>query len=225
MPKESILKPELIVFAGPNGSGKSTVTKRLLPKGFIYVNPDEITKEKFKGDNLKGANEAERQREELLSNGKNFAFETVLSRRDKLEFLKKAKRLGYFIRCYYVLTCNSSINVRRVNKRKELGGHGVPEDKIISRHKRALDLVKELIPVCDVIHIYDNSGSKPFRIFKKRKNEHFYDECEYWKLEDIISLTQVKHIEEADLNRDSNLFDESISFTKKRKFIKLIRKP
>ena len=147
-----------------------------------------------------------------------------MSRENKLEFLKKAKRLGYFIRCYYVLTCNSSINVRRVNKRKELGGHGVPEDKIIARHKRALDLVKELIPICDVIHIYDNSGNKPFRIFKKKKNEYFYDECEYWKLEDIMALTQVKHMEEADLNSNSNLFDEQVSF-KKRRFIKLVRKP
>ena len=158
MLKELVRRPEIIVFAGPNGSGKSTITKKLLPKDFIYVNPDEITKEKFKGDNLKGAEEAERQRDELLSDKKNFAFETVFSRRDKLEFLRKAKRLGYFIRCYYVLTFNPSVNVLRVSKREELGGHGVPRDKIISRYKRAFDLVKELIPVCDVIHIYDNSG-------------------------------------------------------------------
>ena len=43
MPKELIHKPEIIVFAGPNGSGKTKITKKLLPKDFVYVNPDEIT--------------------------------------------------------------------------------------------------------------------------------------------------------------------------------------
>lgn len=35
-----------------------------------------------------------------------------------LKLLKKAKAEGYFIRCIYVLTCDSNINVARVNLSK-----------------------------------------------------------------------------------------------------------
>ena len=34
--------------------------------------------------------------------------------------------------------------------------------------RRALKLVRQLVPVCDVYHIYDNSEDFLFHIFKKR---------------------------------------------------------
>ncbi len=61
-------------------------------------------------------------------------------------------------------------------------------------------MIKELVKVCDVCHIYDNSGNKPFRIFKKRKEQTYYDECEDWFLEDIQILTDVNNLERKDLN-------------------------
>lgn len=64
------------------------------------------------------------------------------------------------------------INVLRVKSRVEAGGHDVPKEKIISRYDRAPALVKELIKVCDICHIYDNSSNKPFRIFKKEKKNY-----------------------------------------------------
>ena len=82
----------------------------------------------------------------------------------------------------------------------ESGGHDVPEEKIIARYDRALSLIKDLVKVCDVCHIYDNSGTKPFRIFKKRKDEVFYDECSDWSFEDIRLLTDISNIERKDLN-------------------------
>lgn len=76
--------------------------------------------------------------------------------------------------CYYVLTADPMVNVWRVRSRVESGGHGVPKRKIIERYDRALELVKDLIKICDVCHIYDNSGNKPFRIFKKRKGKAYF---------------------------------------------------
>lgn len=38
-----------------------------------------------------------------------------------LKLLKKAKAEGYFIRCIYVLTCDSNINVARVKSRESQG--------------------------------------------------------------------------------------------------------
>lgn len=87
----------------------------------------------------------------------------------KFDFLKKAKEKRYFVRCIYVLTVNPDINVSRVKSREQAGGHGVPEEKIRTRYDKALALLPELVPVCDVLHIYDNSDV-PFRIFKNEKS-------------------------------------------------------
>ncbi len=191
-------KPEIVVFAGPNGSGKSTFTELLKPP-VDYINADEI-KKNLRCTDLEAAQLAEKQREEHVSRMEDFCFETVLSTDRNLKLLKKARQKGYFIRCYYILTTDPMINVLRVKSRVEAGGHDVPKEKIISRYDRALALVKELIKVCDICHIYDNSSNKPFRIFKKRKEELFYDECDDWYFEDIEALTGKKNMKKKNLN-------------------------
>ena len=179
--------PEIIVFAGPNGSGKSTIT-RLAKIIEPYINADDIKRTNHCTD-LEAAQMAEAMREKCIKEHKSFTFETVLSTDRNLKLLKKAKAEGYFIRCIYVLTCDPNINVARVKSRESQGGHGVPEDKIISRYKKALDLIPELVKVCDVMHIYDNSDV-PFRIFKKRKTELFFWENEYWNEKNIHDLVK-----------------------------------
>lgn len=191
-------KPEIVVFAGPNGSGKSTFTELLKPP-MDYINADEI-KKNLKCSDLNAAQLAERQREEHIEHMEEFCFETVLSTERNLVLLKKAKEKGYFIRCYYVLTADPMINVLRVKSRVESGGHSVPEEKIISRYDKALTLIKELVKLCDICHIYDNSGSRPFRIFKKRKEEVYYDECDDWYVEDIEALTEADNMKKKNLN-------------------------
>lgn len=191
-------KSEIVVFAGPNGSGKSTFTSLLKPS-MDYINADEI-KKSIKCSSLEAAQLAERQREEHISQMNEFCFETVLSTGRNLKLLEKAKNKGYFIRCYYILTADPMINIWRVKSRVESGGHDVPEDKIIKRYDRALELVKDLVKICDICHIYDNSGSRPFRIFKKRKEKFYFDECDEWYLEDIRALTAVSNMEKRNLN-------------------------
>ena len=130
-------KPEIIVFAGPNGSGKSTFTEILRPSQMDYINADEI-KKNLKCDDLEAAQLAERQRETYLSDKRDFCFETVLSTSRNLDLLKRAQEMGYFIRCYYVLTIDPMINVYRVKARVASGGHDVPEEKIYARYDRAI---------------------------------------------------------------------------------------
>ena len=108
-----------------------------------------------------------------------------------LNLLKKAKENGYFIRCIYVLTCDPNINVLRVQSRKMSGGHDVPKEKILSRYSKALKLLPDLIEVCDICHIYDNS-IEPIRIFKKRKSNYFYWENDFWNKEQIEALVNLK---------------------------------
>ena len=190
-------KPEIVVFAGPNGSGKSTFTQLLRPL-VDYINAYEIKKNIRCGD-LEAAKLSEAQREEHLAKGQNFCFETVLSTRRNLDLLKRAKQKGYFIRCYYVLTMNPLINVYRIKSRVLLGGHDVPKDKILARYKGCLELMKEVIEVSDICHIYDNSN-QPIRIFKKRKTECYYDDSSEWDKERIINFTGIANAVKKDLN-------------------------
>lgn len=67
------------------------------------------------------------------------------------------------------MTSNVDINVARVQARKALGGHDVPEEKIRSRYNKALALVTRLVEICDILHIYDDAR-EPFHIFKKQKD-------------------------------------------------------
>lgn len=169
----------------------------------VYINADEI-QQVLGCENIEAARIAEGRREKCVKARQSFSFETVLSTDRNLNLLKRAKEDDFFIRCYYVLTADPQINVARVASRVFAGGHDVPADKIVSRYDRALALVKELIPVCDVCHIYDNSLESPYRIFKKRK-----DQCWYcvkpglWLKKDILALTGVKDAVRGALNKQS----------------------
>ena len=159
-------KPTLCVVAGPNGSGKTTTTVQLLNNEWaadsIYINPDNIAQDTFGDWNspeavLKAAEEATRLRYDCLENGRDFVFETVFSSSEKLEFLRKAKDAGYFIRLFYVCTSDPAINVVRITQRYMNGGHEVPISKIISRYYKSLLNAAKAISFVDRAYIYDNS--------------------------------------------------------------------
>ena len=82
-----------------------------------------------------------------------------------------------------------------------LGGHDVPVEKIYARYDRAMTLVPKVVAVSDICHIYDNSAEEPFRIFKKRKNVCFYDECDDWQREKIETLTGIMDMARKNLNQ------------------------
>lgn len=182
-------QPEITVFVGPNGSGKSTITEMVSLK-CAYVNADEI-KKALDCTDYEATKLAYDRRDDLIQSKKDFAFETVLSSHYNMDLLTAAKKSGYFIKCFYILTCDPLINVTRVAARVKDGGHDVPKDKIISRYYKTLKQLPSLIDLCDVIHIYDNT-KEPFRIFKKRKSEYFYWENKFWNKEKIETLTKIK---------------------------------
>ena len=159
-------RPTLCVVAGPNGSGKTTTTIQLLNNEWaadsLYINPDNIAQEMYGDWNspeavLKAAEKATQMRYECLKQGRDFVFETVFSSPEKLEFLKKAKEAGFFIRFFYVCTSDPSINVARITQRYLNGGHEVPISKVISRYYKSLLNAEEAIAFVDRAYVYDNS--------------------------------------------------------------------
>jgi predicted ABC-type ATPase len=100
-------------------------------------------------------------RQKLLAKQVSFSFETVMSSPDKITLLERARRIGYRTYLYYVATENPAINIARVRNRVRLGGHPVPEEKIVSRYARSLDLLVEAIRHSSRAYIFDNSGLGP----------------------------------------------------------------
>lgn len=99
-------------------------------------------------------------RQKLLEARVSFTFETVMSSPDKVAFLHQAQQAGYRTYLYYVATEDPDINISRVRYRVKMGGHPVPEDKILSRYYRSLDLLREAIRYSNRAYIFDNSGQQ-----------------------------------------------------------------
>ena len=96
-------------------------------------------------------------RQKLLEKRVSFSFETVMSSPDKVELLKLAQQLGYRTYLYFIATDDPAINVARVKARVNLGGHDVPEGKIVSRYWRSLDLLMDAVRHTNQAYLFDNS--------------------------------------------------------------------
>ncbi len=104
-------------------------------------------------------------RRKLLELRVSFSFETVMSSPDKVALLKQAQALGYRTYLYYIATEDPAINVARVQARVNLGGHDVPEDKIVSRYARSLDLLLEAVKHTNRAYLFDNSREGSERLW------------------------------------------------------------
>lgn len=97
-------------------------------------------------------------RQKLLEAGESFTFETVMSHPSKVEFLQKARQMGFRTYLYFVATEDPDINIDRVRHRVAMGGHPVDTEKIISRYENSLSLLFDAVLNTDRAYIFDNSG-------------------------------------------------------------------
>ncbi len=126
----------------------------------VYINPDEIASA-LEGSDEERARaaqaEAEARRQACLAARESFSFETVMSHPSKVEILRQARDAGFATALYFVSTEAADLNVARVRQRVALGGHPVPEDRIISRYARTMSLLPAAIDVADRVLLFDNS--------------------------------------------------------------------
>lgn len=179
-------KPMVLVIAGPNGSGKSTISEYFDKVG-EYTNADEYVVSTGVS-NEEAAKIVDKKRYEAIENREDFSFETVLSSHYKLDILREAKKNGYFIKCIFVLTSDPMINIARVRTRVAAGGHDVECNKILDRYEKSLANISELLNICDIMHVYDNSTQKPERIIRKHKSDISIMPNPRWNSERIIKL-------------------------------------
>jgi predicted ABC-type ATPase len=102
-------------------------------------------------------------RMKLLESKQSLTLETVMSHSSKVNLLQQAQNAGYRTYLYYIATEDPDINTLRVTNRVYHGGHSVPEDKIVNRYHRSLDLLFDAIAVTNRAYIFDNSGENEDR--------------------------------------------------------------
>lgn len=167
----------LLIIAGPNGSGKSS----LVTSAFLDLIEDKIINPDNYARGITGIHDDSDRylmamdmckviREDLLSQGVSFGFETVASREDKIEFAQKAKQLGYEIVFLFVTTGDPEICCERIKQRVAAGGHDVPRDKVYSRFERTMTFLPTYIKLSDRAEVFDNSGSELVPILSKKNN-------------------------------------------------------
>ncbi|GAA4405953.1 zeta toxin family protein [Nibrella viscosa] len=97
-------------------------------------------------------------RQKLIEAGRSFTFETVMSSADKVQTLQKARDAGFRNYLYYVATEDPLINISRIRHRVRMGGHNVPDNKVVERYYRSLNLLLDAVRLTNRAYIFDNSG-------------------------------------------------------------------
>ncbi len=133
----------------------------------LYASPDGNVRIDKYGNSYEAAIATAVLRSMLIARGLSFSFETVMSHPSKIDILQEATAAGFKTQLVFVCTEDANINVLRVAQRVAEGGHHVPEDKIRSRYKRAIDLHPSAAAACTEVTLLDTSNG--LRVIATRK--------------------------------------------------------
>jgi predicted ABC-type ATPase len=157
----------MVALAGPNGAGKTTFYEaHLKASGLRFLNADVLAGE-LGIDAYPAAEVAARLRQEFVSQGESFVFETVLSdpAGDKLALLKQAVQQGYAVVLCFVGIADSGRSEERVAMRVTQGGHDVSTEKLIAWFPRTMANLTRAIRELPCVIIFDNDDLRtPFRL-------------------------------------------------------------
>lgn len=136
---------KLYIISGCNGAGKTTASFTILPEILDcreFVNADEIARglSPFQPESVSfeaGRIMLERI-QELMTEKVNFAFETTLSTRTFVNYIKKARSLGYETSLLFFWLNSVELAIERVKVRVIEGGHDIPPETVVRRYHRGL---------------------------------------------------------------------------------------
>jgi predicted ABC-type ATPase len=160
-------RPVIVAVAGPNGAGKTTFYEaHLKASGLRFLNADVLAGE-LGIDAYQAAEVAAKLRQEFVSQGESFVFETVFSDPvgDKLSFLKNAVQQGYTVVLCFIGIADIDRSEERVAMRVSQGGHDVPTDKLNGRFPRTMTNLKQAIQELPCVLVFDNDNLRtPYRL-------------------------------------------------------------
>ena len=166
-------RPVIVAVAGPNGAGKTTFYEAHLKAGGLrFLNADVLAGE-LGIDAYPAAEVAAKLRQEFVSQGESFVFETVFSDPvgDKLAFLKNAAQQGYTVVLCFIGIADADRSEERVVMRVSQGGHDVPTDKLNARFPRTMTNLKQAIRELPCVLIFDNDALQtPYRLMAVFQN-------------------------------------------------------
>lgn len=175
------VNPNIYIIAGPNGAGKTTFATEFLPKYAQcknFVNADLIARGlapfNSKSVEITAGRILLKQIYELAQRREDFAFETTLSGKSYLPFLKRLKKEGYFIHLFFLWIPDVELALMRIKKRVANGGHNISTKDVRRRFHRSIqNLFKLYKPLLDSWMLFDNAGVPPRLIAKAQ-----YDKLE-----------------------------------------------
>lgn len=176
------MQKNMYIIAGCNGAGKTTASFTILPEILDckeFINADEIAKGLSPFQPEKVAVEAGRimlsRMEDLLLDGKSFAFETTLATKSYKQKILYAQQNGYQVTLLFFWLKNVEMAKKRVATRVEEGGHDIPKEVIERRyHKGIKNLFEIYLPIVDKCFIFDNSEGEQMLIAEKEKGHEVF---------------------------------------------------
>ena len=164
----------LRVFAGPNGSGKSTVQARVSVNYDIghFVNADNIERLLHQDKSISFNDfDIVVSPKELSSAFAESGFnekvnlsilgKSISLRHNVLKIKKDVDQYGYL----------GAILSEVIRTRVQRGGHDVPQNKIISRYRKSLELLAQAVESVDRAFIIDNSNENRMLLLAEKDDD------------------------------------------------------
>jgi len=164
------------IIAGSNGSGKTTFARKFLPyyaKCPNFVNADLIAQGLSPFSPRAAALKAGRlmleQIRSLAERNVDFAFETTLSGKSYISFLKELKKKSYSINIFFLWIPNPELALSRIKDRVATGGHDVPAVDVKRRfHRGIYNFLEYYRPLADAWLLFNNADAIPQLIAQEK---------------------------------------------------------
>ncbi|MBN2983240.1 MULTISPECIES: zeta toxin family protein [Cohnella] len=170
----------MYVFAGNNGSGKSTIWNLIVDRLGISVNIDAdalargIDAVHPDRHRMSAGKEAIKLARDCIRNHRDFSVETTLAGGNTIRLIQDAKTNKFEITMFYIGLGDYRLNIERVAVRVKNGGHHIPSEDIIRRHKTSIRNLLSNLHLIDHLMVIDNSRAEGEIVLEMNHNKITY---------------------------------------------------